>query len=75
MELKVSLEPFENPITCTVVGSRRRFEPAPNSIQRFYNNREALMPLILEPQHGVFARRLLVGSVTKFTLFQSLGLQ
>ena len=70
--IKLSIAPQATPLICTVVGSRNRFESAPLSIQQFYNNRETLLPVILTPRLEGNAQRLFVGSVTKFTLWQSL---
>jgi len=71
-QIRLTIHPRNTPVTCVVVGSRQRFEPAPESIQYFYSNRDTLMPVILAPCEGEATNQLFFGAVTKYTLFESL---
>ena len=69
-KLNVTVSPYPRPITCTVLGTRNRFEASPHAIQQFYSNRDTLMPVILALAREEGCEQLLVGSVAKFSFVQ-----
>ena len=72
-ELKVSIEPLSRAVTCTIIGSRKHFELAPESIRRYYTSQQTLMPLMLKLNDVDPDSPLSVGSIVKLKLLESLG--
>lgn len=52
-EIDISLEPYDHAMRCTVRRLGDRFEPAPDSISRFYQSQQYLLPVYLTP-HAEF---------------------
>ena len=75
-EVEISLEPYSQKIRCTVDRFGDQFEPAPNSIERFYHINQALLPVYLTPNHetqNLLAAR--VGGTVKRPYEYGRGLQ
>jgi multidrug resistance efflux pump len=70
--LNVSIEPLSQAVVCNVVGSRKHFEEAPESIHRYYASRQTLMPLILRPIDNASDQLLNVGAIVKMKLLANL---
>jgi multidrug resistance efflux pump len=65
-EVDVQLEPYDSPLSCSVVRLGDRFEEAPASIKRHYFADERLLPFFMQPKPDAarwFALRL--GGVVK----------
>lgn len=73
-ELSISIESLGS-VKCVIETGRECFEPAPNSICRFYKRDEPLLPVVLKPQLASSEQPLRIGAVTKLTLLQSYGWQ
>ncbi|MFT5304130.1 MAG: multidrug resistance efflux pump [Mariniblastus sp.] len=65
-EIEIMLEPQERPIRCVVSRFGDRFEPAPTSIQRYYQVNQPLLPVYLKPcADAQQSQDLRIGGVVK----------
>jgi multidrug resistance efflux pump len=66
-ELKLRLEPYPEPLTCTLVQLGERYESAPESIKRHYAAGQQLLPAYFEPRpESARWMALRVGGVVKW---------
>ena len=65
-EIDVSLDPYPEPLRCSVIRLGDQFEQAPENLKRFYSEGEKLLPVFLQP-NGESERwmALRVGGVVK----------
>lgn len=60
-QIMLTLEPFEKQVPCTVERIHNQFQPAPSSIERYYQQNQHLLPVHLTPLPGFrdeFAKRI-----------------
>ena len=65
-EIEITLEPYDQPLRCTISRFGDQFESAPKSIERFYKVNQPLLPVYLSP--GVDADQVMamrVGGTVK----------
>lgn len=71
-EVKVSLDPYPEPLTCRVLRLGDQFEPAPEHIKRHYREGQRLLPVYLQPSSEASRwMALRVGGVVKLPYFRA----